>query len=237
MTAPRLAIKRHRTTPARRLAGRRVADELLLGLPAVTAEDDGAELTRELEQMRRIVATLGQLPGAAWPPAPRARTATGAQRPSRLRVTPGVAAALACATLAITFLAGSLTHPLAGPGRPTAAATDHRTPHVVLAPLPSSGVVNGRAVAYMTGGAHMTLTLKGLPPSAPGTYYELWLMTSYTRLVPVTSFRVGVSGDGTLRLLLPDDPHAYRFLDISVQRLGGGSAISHRSVLRGGIPA
>jgi hypothetical protein len=37
--------------------------------------------------------------------------------------------------------------------------------------------------------------------------------------------------------VLPDDPSHYRYLDISVQHLGGGIAISQDNVLRGAIPA
>jgi hypothetical protein len=246
MNTPRLTLKWRHTSRARRAAAARVAAELELGLPAAGSEHDGAQTDAELAQMRRVATILGQLPEHAWPapaPAPaaaraRARAAKGAAQRSWLRPVPAAAVALACATLALAFIVGSLTHPLTGSANPSGTtATGRHAPHVVLAPLPASGLAHSTAVAYMTGGAHMTLTLKGLPRSAPGTYYELWLMTSYTRLVPVTSFRVGAGGDGTLRLLLPDNPHAYRYLDISVQRLGAGSAISQQSVLRGAIPA
>lgn len=240
MNAPRLIHKRQRPSRARREAAARVAAELELGLP-LGAGDQDAQADTELVQMRRITALLGQLPEEAWPGPvlPRRSAASGVARPARPRSPrprplAGVAVALAGAALALAFLAGSLTHPLSGSA---GAVTGHRTPHVVLSALPAGGLAHGTAVAYMTGAGHMTLRLEGLPRSAPGTYYELWLMTSYTHLVPVTSFRVGSSGDGTLRLLLPDDPRAYRYLDISVQRLGAGSAISQQSVLRGAIPA
>lgn len=240
MNTPRLTLKWRHTSRARRAAAARVAAELELGLSAASSAHDGDQLENETAQMRRIATILGALPERAWPEpaATPARAPRSAHQRSWLRPVPGAAVALACATLALAFIVGSLTHPLTGSGSPSGTtATGRHAPHVVLAPLPASGLAHSTAVAYMTGGAHMTLTLKGLPRSAPGTYYELWLMTSYTRLVPVTSFRVGASGSGTLRLLLPDNPHAYRYLDISVQRLGAGSAISQQSVLRGAIPA
>jgi hypothetical protein len=89
----------------------------------------------------------------------------------------------------------------------------------------------------MPGGNHMVLRVRNLPRSAPGTYYELWLMTSATHLLSVTSFRVGASGTGSLQLVLPDDPSNYRYLDISVQHLGAGVSISQDNVLRGALPA
>ncbi|MGC9219876.1 MAG: anti-sigma factor [Solirubrobacteraceae bacterium] len=239
MNAPHLTLKRHRLSRARRLAAQRVLDEFTPGQPTGHSGQDDAQVDSELAQMQRVAAVLRQMPESAWPtPAlPQTRAAGAAQRFSRLRPIPSVAVVLAFATLALAFLAGSLTHPLTGSGSPAGTAAHQHAPHVVLSPVSPGASAHGTAVAYMTGGAHMTLTLKGLPSSAPGTYYELWLMTSYTRLVPVASFRVGTSGGGTLRLLLPDNPHAYRYLDISVQRLGAGSAISRQSVLRGAIPA
>jgi hypothetical protein len=88
----------------------------------------------------------------------------------------------------------------------------------------------------MPGGGHMLLDVRDLPASAPGTYYELWLMTSRTDLVSVTSFRTGASGTALLRLVLPDNPSHYRFLDVSVQRVDSGAAISRDNVLRAAIP-
>ncbi len=83
----------------------------------------------------------------------------------------------------------------------------------------------------------MLLQIRELPRSAPGAYYELWLMTSNTDLVSVTSFRVGATGMNSLRLSLPDDPTHYKYLDISIQHVGDQGAISQDNVLRGTIPS
>lgn len=76
---------------------------------------------------------------------------------------------------------------------------------------------------------------QGLPPSPHGTYYELWLMTDSRHLTPIVAFSIGATGSGRLSLRLPDNPVHYRYLDISQQRLGGGTAHSGDSVLLGPI--
>jgi hypothetical protein len=235
-------------------------DESFTGTTSQPGADGSDELGVELTSMRALVRTLEQLPGQAWAselgsatqptrsaaalraaglpsrrPAPLGRpTLPGLER--RLRIAPRVGGPLAAAVLAIAFFVGALTHPFAGAtGRPRVLPLSGKA-HVVLKPLPGTST-GGLAVAYMPGGGHMILNVRNLPPSAPGSYYELWLMTSDTDLVSVTSFRVGASGTGSLRLVLPDDPSHYRYLDISVQHLGGGIAISQDNVLRGVIPA
>jgi hypothetical protein len=81
----------------------------------------------------------------------------------------------------------------------------------------------------------MSLLVRRLRPSPPGTYYELWLMTSDTDLVSVASFRVGSTGTADLDLALPAEPSKYEFLDISLQRVSSGATISQDNVLRGPI--
>jgi len=245
-----LTVGRRGSSKARRRAAQLVVDEVLGGAPAQLRPSDSAKLGAELASMRSLAKTLGDLPGQAWsaelgaaPPLGSATTAAtsrsaGARRlgplGGRIRVAPRVGGALAAAALAAAFVVGSLTHPFsqtAHPrGLPLAAA------RVVMTPLPGAAS-SSLAVAYMPGGNHMLLHVRNLPRSAPGTYYELWLMTSDTHLVSVTSFRVGASGIGSLRLVLPDDPSNYRYLDISVQHLGSGVAISQDNVLRGALPA
>ncbi len=191
--------------------------------------------------MRALAQTLEEIPGNAWEselgPAPRrampSRSGAGPV-PRRGAWARAVTGAAATAGLAGAFLVGALTHPWT---RVSPAGGGAGGPHVVLTPVnaPAGG---GRAVAYMLGnGGRMRLRIEHLPPSPPGTYYELWLMTSTTHLVSVSSFRVGADGSGVLNLILPDNPSAYRYLDISVQHVGRGAAISQQSVLRGVIPA
>lgn len=192
--------------------------------------------------MRRITASMANMPEQAWvveslagrePGRPTAG-APAARRARRARIAPGLATACAAALLAFAFIAGSLIHPLSDSSHVSGPVTSAQ---VVLRPLPASGAAHSQAIAYMTGDQHMSVTLRGLPRLGRGSYYELWLMSSNTDLVSVASFRTGAHGGGTLHLLLPDDPARYRFLDISVQRVGGSSGISQRSVLRGALPA
>ena len=234
-----LKSSRRRISRARRAAAERVADEVLMNIPVVDAGGEQPELSDELAAMRRITAILEGIPAQAWATGLSTHPTAGrgpARRSTGQGIAPRVAATLVAALLAMAFIVGSITHPLGGshtPLEPRPAGTTH----VVLRPLPAGGGAHSQAIAYMTGGDHMLVKLKGLPRSVAGTYYELWLMTSNTHLVSVASFQIGTSGSGTLRLLLPDDPAHYRFLDISLQHVGRGSGISQLSVLRGAVPA
>ncbi len=73
--------------------------------------------------------------------------------------------------------------------------------------------------------------MSDLPRPRPGTYYEAWLLTDTRHLAPIVAFDVDRHGHAALVLRLPQDPHHYRYLDISVQRVGG-TAHSGHSVLR-----
>lgn len=242
----------------RRRAAEIVIDELFAGTPSELGSSESAKLDGELTSMRSLAENLEALPGAAWsaelgvaaPVAAAAisgRPGPGARRSGsprgrvwgspggRVWLSPRVSGTLAAAALVVAFVVGSLTHPFSGGGNPRPSSLLGAA-HVVLKPLPGTSRTS-LAVAYMPGGDHMLLHVRNLPRSAPGTYYELWLMTNDTHLVSVTSFRVGASGSGSLQLVLPDDPSNYKYLDISVQHLGGGIAISQDNVLRGAIPA
>ena len=231
---PPLRIRISRRSRIRWQAAEQVLDE------QAAATSTSPERSGELRAMHTLTQVLERIPEQAWVselgpvPEPRAvESAAPVARPRRQRGRLSAGAALAAATgLAAAFLAGSFTHPLTS----GSSSTTSPVARVVLKPVPGTGS-SGLAVAYMLGaGGHMRLRVKQLPRLRPGTYYELWLMTSPTDLVSVASFRVGPSGSGKLNLVLPDDPAHYRYLDISVQRVGGGQAISGRSVLRGSIP-
>ncbi|HET9093749.1 MAG TPA: anti-sigma factor [Solirubrobacteraceae bacterium] len=224
-------------------AARRRAAALLVDGRAGEPSGAEPELAAELEAMSSIIATLEQIPERAWlselGPAPERRAAAARARrtwrPSRsIGGSPWAGALVAATCLVVAFLVGSLTHPLSSSSTRAPAAG----PDVVLRPVSTSGAGHSLAVAHMLGGnRRMHLQVVHLPPSRPGTYYELWLMTSTKDLVSVSSFRLSASGSGNLDLILPDNPGRYRYLDISVQRVGGSPAISSDSVLRGAIPA
>ncbi len=100
---------------------------------------------------------------------------------------------------------------------------------------PLSAPSDASALATMLPAGQMVVTVRHLPRSAPGTYYELWLMTNLKQLAPVSSFRVAHDGSVHLDVVLPDNPHHYAYLDISLQRIGAGTAHSSVNVLRGAI--
>ncbi len=218
-------------------ARRRRAAELVLEHDAGARSTSGLApdpgLESELTAMRGLAETLGQMPPQAW--------ALGAPRPvpgvasvprgARSRARVAIATLVAACALALSFLAGSLTHPRSAAAPAVPAGT---TGHVLLSPLVGS-LHGARAVAYMAGAQRMELVVSGLPRARPGTYYELWLMSSTTDLVPLASFRVDRAGGARLELVLPADPGSYRFLDVSLQRVSAPPSISTDSVLRGAI--
>ncbi len=87
----------------------------------------------------------------------------------------------------------------------------------------------------MPAAEEMVFHAKGLPVLGAGQYYEIWLMTDAKRTVPVASFRVDSSGEAVVRVPLPADPTAFRYFDVSRQRVGEGTGHSASSVLRGPI--
>ncbi len=185
---------------------------------------------------------LAELPPAAWegiPARPRrgplAMARASWTRPApvrRLRTVPTLSAAFG--VFALGVLLGALVlggrSPAPTPVRPV-PATGGQT--VVLRPLDAPS--DASASATMLSAGQMVLTAQHLPVSAPGTYYELWLMTNLRQLAPVSSFRVTDHGSVRLDVVLPDDPHHYAYLDISLQRIGAGTSHSAVNVLRGAI--
>ncbi len=186
----------------------------------------------ELDAMRSMTELLADVPAAAWAPIPApplsdASPARAPDRRRRVRLTAAVATAAAVVCLGIGFAVGYLVQG----GNGGSGSTQASAPSVVLYPLASGG--SSRAVAYMPGGDQMLLRVTHLPPSPPGTYYELWLMSNVHHLTPVTAFQIGSGGMARLALRLPDRSSRYLYLDISEQKIGGGAAHSADSVLRG----
>jgi hypothetical protein len=199
------------------------------------AEDERREIEARLaadpslreraQRLRDVAAELEALPPSVW------SAVTGendrrpvARRPRFPRGIPRLTAALAAAAL---FVAGLGAGALLEHG---SAGTPGRT--VALAPLGSAPTA-AAGDAHLVGGDQLVLTVQHLPASRPQQYYEAWLMTSTTRLVPLASFRVGRGGQARLTLPLPAAASAYRYIDVSLQRVGAGTRHSADSVLRG----
>jgi Anti-sigma-K factor rskA len=87
--------------------------------------------------------------------------------------------------------------------------------------------------AGLTASGRMMLVIRNLPASRPGTYYEAWLMTDTTRLVPVAAFRADTDSRAQIDVPLPAPAAGYRYIDVSLQRTGAGMAHSGHWVLRG----
>ncbi len=208
----------------------------------LTGELAPAEREEMLEQMRQdpvlrervgslesIAANLELLPREAWEtlgeqPRPAARTA---RRPSPR--TPRRRMALVAAACALLLGAGIGIGVLIE--RPGSAGG----PTVVLRAV--AGPSSEQATARMTSGGRMVLTVDHLPATAPGRFYELWLMNSDSDLVSVASFRVGSDGKAQLNVPLPVSAARYHYLDISLQHAAAGPAHSGDSVLRAPVPS
>jgi anti-sigma-K factor RskA len=192
-------------------------------------EDSAARA--ETERLSALVADLAELPAEAWDAAVSSPAAAPSRRSLRERW--GLWTARRRALVIVvpaTALAVALVLALSG------GSGVRSGPSVTLAALPGAPA-GSSATATMVGRRHMVLDVSHLRPNSRGDYYELWLMTSPSKLVSVASFRVPGSGRTRLSLRLPAPPGAYRYFDVSLQQAGGGAGISNASVLRAPIPA
>ena len=74
-------------------------------------------------------------------------------------------------------------------------------------------------------------------PSAPGAFYELWLLDGADRLLSLGAFRVPASGTAEVTVPLPVDVTDFRFIDVSAEPEDGDPGHSGDSVLRPTAPA
>jgi anti-sigma-K factor RskA len=214
-------------------------------------------LRAEVDATRAAMAALAELPEEAWPAGAAtnaadtavvgADTAVGravadgiasdadppvraplpaARRRRRFTVRPAIAFAAIVLALAIGGAVGALVAGGGSSGSSTAPVA------IVLRPLhEEAGAARGDI--SMPAAETMLLEVHGLPASGADGYYEVWLMNDAESLVPVASFRVGRSGRAKVEVPLPADPGSYRYFDVSRQTVGGGTAHSGDSVLRG----
>jgi anti-sigma-K factor RskA len=204
---------------------RELAAELALGLTEPGRREEierrlreDPALRDEVVAMEAISGRLEELPGGAWPrPAPSPLP----RRSRRLRL------AVATASLILALAIGvGIGEVLAGGGSSGGAPAA-----LVLEALEPGS--SARASITMPDPETMVLDVSGLAPAGPGHYYEVWLMSSDTKLVPVASFSVNSEDKADIRVPLPASPAAYRYFDISRQAAAAGPAHSGESVLRG----
>lgn len=204
-----------------------------------------AELRAEVEATRALTTRLEALSGPAWPEVGAAVSAgnpasTGAGAPATSepaagarsgsesgsgrgwRVRPVFALASLFLVAALGFGLGALL---------TGGDSTRPAPAIVLRPLVPTG--SEEATVAMPAPGEMLFTAEGLPALKSGQYYEIWLMSSASRLVPVASFRVGPDGHAQIRVPLPAAPTSYRYFDVSRQQVSEGTDHSADSVLRG----
>jgi anti-sigma-K factor RskA len=197
-----------------------------------------AALRAEVERLRPVVTRLDALPAEAWasaPPPPLREPGVvtapdaapvpplrepAAPRRRRLVLRPAVAALCAVALLAAGVGLGVVLD------RDPEPAT-----RLVLSPI--EGVDPAASGRVGVTSDRVNLRVSGLPPTAEGQFYELWLLGADQQLVGLGSFRVGEDGMATLKLPLPVDPGQFRYFDISLEPGDGDPGHSGVSILRG----
>jgi anti-sigma-K factor RskA len=208
--------------------GRRAAERRL-------AADPG--LRERAARLAAIARELDALPADGWPPESieAAPEATGPPTPAtgvpRRRRMPGRRPRLgwALAGLAVVVLAAGVGLGAvlwAGGGSP-------RGRRVVVLSAVGSTPPRAHGSVRLSEDGTLTIAVDGLPADRARHFYEAWLMTSRTRLVALASFRVDSRGRATVRLPLGLPLRTYRYVDVSLQAPGDGSAHSTDSVLRG----
>ena len=104
--------------------------------------------------------------------------------------------------------------------------------------LAATDVIDGAAgsasVAETGSGLSISLSVEGLPPAEPGTFYQAW-MRGETGSVPIGTFHAR-EGDGPIELWSGVDVADYPTMTVTIQQEGAGPESSGVVVLRGDIP-
>ena len=188
---------------------------------------DDERLRSEVESMRLLVGRIDELGGEAWDyvdsreqePAVPARAPARRPRVPALRLALGfAAAAVVILVLVLALSSGS-----------TKSSSSRTVQLSALAGAPPSA----RGTARFIGPETVQMRVEHLPATDVAHFYELWLMTDTTHLVSVGKFRIDFHGAASVSMTLPASPADYRYLNISLQRAGGGTGISNVSLLRG----
>ena len=165
-----------------------------------------------------------RLPGTAW------RAMTSSPPPATV-ATPAGRAPLPAGSVAAVAAVAVL-------GAGTAAVLSQRGPAPRVVALTATDVVpqsSGRAEIRDTpSGFEITLEVQGLPPAAPGTYYQGWLKNAAGGLVTIGTFHARQGGQDII-LWSGVDPSAYPKPTRHSQQEGQGAQSSGVVVLKGAV--
>jgi hypothetical protein len=98
-----------------------------------------------------------------------------------------------------------------------------------LAPA-ASGQIHA---ANLADGVRIILDVSGLPPAAPGTYYEAWVRKSPEVGVSAGTFHLRGGGHSSIELWAGVPVEEYPLFTVTVQEEGKGAASSGKVVLSG----
>jgi anti-sigma-K factor RskA len=216
---------------------------------AAELERDDPAFGAEVARLKPLVTRLQGLPPDTWenvepPPLVLPPDATptlaglgpGTERARRprwggrivLRPVTAIASSLA-------LLAGGLAVGAALESGGTGGGTATTVASLTLRPLAPAATPALGTARLLAKPGRLEVSLRGVRPSPPGTFYELWLMNSPGDLVSLASFRVPASGKMTMEVPLPVSPGSYHFVDVSLQPANGSPRHSGDSVLRGPV--
>ncbi len=219
------------------------------------------ELREEVSEVDSLFAALRSLPEDSWsadepPPLalpikgrdPRADEATVEEAPpvapprpvrrrgwlSGLRVP-----ALATGALAVLLAGLAIGSQLGDEGATTPTSSPQQiVSSSELRPAGKAGSGSrgsARVIGADGGDQSLAVSVADMPATAPGRYYELWLMSGQGKLISVGGFKVGSAGARNVEVPLPVDPADYRLIDISLERVNGDPGHSAVSLLRGPV--
>lgn len=102
---------------------------------------------------------------------------------------------------------------------------------MALRPL-GGALATASAAAKVTSDGRLVITFSRLGRPDHSHYYEAWLMSSASELVALGAFQTDRHGAPAGSRHVPVPIHAFRYIDVSLQRVGAGPVHSSDSVLR-----
>ncbi len=154
----------------------------------------------------------------------RSPAAVAPKRPRRL--------VMVAAAAVVLVLVGGLAGWLLGEWAPTVGSQRTELAGTEFAP----GASAVARIQEKPGGVAVTLDVSGLPPAAPGTYYEGWVKSEDDVRVSLGTFHMRGGGDD-IELWAGVDLARYSLITVTIQPEQAGERPPGKVVLRGPIPA